>query len=329
MGNGQKRILIVDDDVTLGNVLRQALKISNDSYEIRLARNADEALAQISQRGFDLIVTDIKMEGLSGLQLLEALRRVAPDTRTVAMTAFDSTDIEEQARTLGVYNYVTKPFTIQEFRSLINTALVAQEPPMPEKLSPSQLKAVNKTLSDLRANTGVQAAFFIEEGSANVLGVASDTNDLDLTSLAKALVEITHRMTAEVARVFGGSSGFQRSQYVGETFNLTTYRLTGEGLLIVVYGPHVKEGIISFYARQTLEALAPILQTETPPETLDDAGAQYQASTETITPPSQPAASEPTIEFEQENDSEPMSLEQALTMGLLDDDFLKGLEEET
>jgi len=323
MGNEQKRILIVDDDVTLGNVLRKTITLSNSTYQVQLACNADEALAQISRHDFDLIVTDIKMEGLSGLQLLEALRRVAPDTRTIAMTAFDSADVEERARTLGVYHYITKPFSVQEFRTLVDVALEAQAPPTPEKLSPAQSKAVNKTLSNLRANTGTHAAFFIEEDTANVLGVASDSNSLDLTSLAKALIEITHRMTAEVARVFGGRSGFQRSQYVGETFNLTTFRLAGEGLLIVVYDRRVKEGLISFYARQALEALAQILQAEGPSETLDN------ASAETMTSPSLPAVPEPMAEFEQENGPEPMTLEQALDMGLLSDDFLNALEEES
>jgi len=322
MGNGQKRILIVDDDVTLGDVLRQALELYSRTYHVWLARNADEALAHISRRTFDLIVTDIKMEGLSGLQLLEALRQVAPDTRTVAMTAFSSAEIEERARTLGVYQYVTKPFTVQAFRALITAALEADVPSTPEKLSPSQAKAVKQALADLRANTGARAAFFVEEDTANVLGVASEANDLDLTSLATALIEITHRMTAEVAKVFGGSSGFQRSQYVGKTFNLTTYRLTEQGLLIVVYDSQVKEGIISFYARQALEALAQVLQTERSPETLDDASAA------TVSSPSPPAAPESITGIEQENDSEPMTLEQALEMGLLSDDFLHALDEE-
>lgn len=319
MGNTQKRILIVDDDVLLGNVLRQALKLSGETYDVRLASNADEALAHISRRDFDLIVTDIRMEGFSGLQLLEALRQIAPHTRTIAMTAFGSSDIEERARMLGVYDYITKPFTTHEFRNLVSAALEAELSTTPEKLSPSQLQAVNKTLADLRVNTGVQAAFFIEEETANVLGVASDINNLDLTSLAKALVDITHRMTAEVARVFGGGSGFRRSQYEGETFNLTAYRLMGEGLLILVYGHHVKEGIISFYARQALEALAQTLQQSKPPETSNAAGPQNQA-------PAATAADGRPAEVEEENTSEPLSLEEARARGLLGEDFLKALE---
>ncbi len=328
MADRRKHILIVDDDVTLGDVLQQALKLSGGAYQVRLARNADEALAHISRRDFDLIITDIKMEGLSGLQLLEALRHVAPDTRTIAMTAFGSVEIEERARVLGVYEYVTKPFTIQEFRSLVNSALDAQASSVPEKLLPAQSKAVNKILADLRANTGVHAAFFIDEEAATVLGVASDTNNLDLTSLANALVEITHRMTAEVAKVFGGSSGFRRSQYVGESFNLTTYRLPGEGLLIVVYDHQIKEGIISFYARQALEALVSILQAEALPDMSDDGDGQDQPSTETFAPASQPDTPASMAEFEQDT-SEPMCLDQALAEGLLSEDFINGLEEQT
>lgn len=323
MNDERKRILIVDDDISLGEVLLHALKYSGCPYDVRLARDADEALAQVSRRHFDLLITDIKMDGLSGLQLLEALRHIAPDTRTVVMTAFGSAEMEARARTLGVYDYFTKPFTVQEFRSLINGALEAEAPLMPKKLPPTQSQSVNETLAELRANTGARAAFFIKEETAHVLGAASDTNGLDLTSLAKALVDITHRMTAEVARVFGGGSGFRRSQYVGEAFNLSTYRLQGEGLLIVVYGHHVKEGIISFYARQALEELAQILQAKTPPETLDDATVEIPIS------PSQSAASESLPEFAHEPSSEPMSLDQALSMGLLGDDFFKSLEEET
>jgi DNA-binding response OmpR family regulator len=329
MGDTHWRILIVDDDIALGSVLQQALELSSNVYEVRLARNADEALAQVSRRSFDLIITDIRMEGLSGLQLLSALRQVAPDVRTIAMTAFSTNDIEERARKLGVYGYLRKPFNIQEFRELVSAALEAEEPSMPEKLLPFQAAAMNETLTDLRANTGARAAFFIDEDTARVLGVASDTNELDLTSLAPTLVEITHRQIAEVAKVFGGGSSFRRSQYVGEIFNLTTYRLAGEGLLILVYTHQVKEGIISFYARQALEALAKIMAAQTPNVPFKDASPEHKALPTTGTSPPQDLPSEPAPPNEEAVGSEPLSLEQALARGLLDDDFFNKLEEET
>jgi two-component system response regulator (stage 0 sporulation protein F) len=330
MSNGQKRILIVDDDASLGYILQQALKLSSQAYHVRLARNADEALAQISRRGFDLIITDIKMEGLSGLHLLKALRQVAPNTRTISMTAFSSDDIEKRARTLGVHNHLTKPFTIQEFREIVDIALEAEALSTPAELPPSQSEAVSRTLADLRANTGAHAVFLIQKDTANVLGMACDTSDLDLTSLAQTLVDITNRTVAEVARVFGGGSGFRRSQYVGETFNLVTYRLPGQGLLILVYSHHVKEGLIVFYARQAKEALVQILQAQTPSEPFEDIEAGDMASIDAPPAPPQAVVSEPTSESEgKETPSEPMSLEQALAMGLLDDSFLGTLDEET
>jgi CheY-like chemotaxis protein len=325
MNDEPKSILIVDDDISLGEVLQQALSHTPYHYDVRLARDADEALAHISRRDFDLIITDIKMAGFSGLQLLEALRHVAPDTCTIVMTAFGSPQIQERAQTLGAFGYLTKPFTIHEFRNLINRALESEGPPAPKTLPPSQAKSVNQALAELRANTGVHAAFFIEANTASVLGVASDVNDLDLTSLAKALVDITDRMTAEVAKVFGGGSGFRRSQYVGEAFNLSTYRLADEGLLIVVYGPNVKEGIISFYARQALQSLAQILQTELPPENPGDNESPTATPTESASSPPHSA----TAATEAEQASQPMNLEQALANGLLSEDFLNSLEEET
>ncbi len=328
-----KRILIVDDDLLLGNVLQRALQVPGEPYQVRLASNADEALAQISRWDFDLVITDIKMEGFSGLQLLEALRQIAPDTRTIAMTAFNSPNIEERTRTLGVYGYIVKPFNIQEFRELVGVALEAQVPTTPEKLARHQLKTVNKMLADLRANVGANAVFFIEEETANVLGVASDVRNLDLTSLAKALVDITQRMTAEVTRVFGGGSGFRRSQYEGETFNVTTYRLPGKGLLILVYGHHVKEGLISFYARQALEALAQTLHAQVPAEAPDEAATLDDAPAAATPSPPQAAAPEPPgVEPDSEVKpgalSETLSLEEARARGLLNDDLLRLLGEE-
>jgi two-component system response regulator (stage 0 sporulation protein F) len=329
MNDELKHILIVDDDVSLGEVLQQALSYTPYHYDVRLARDADEALAHISRREFDLIITDIKMAGFSGLQLLEALRHVAPDTRTIVMTAFGSDEMEERARTLGAFGYLTKPFTIHEFRNLINRALESEGPPTTKKLPPAQVKSLNQALAELRANTGVHAAFFIEADTANVLGVASDVKDLDLTSLAKALIDITDRMTAEVAKVFGGSSGFRSSQYVGEAINLSTYRLSGEGLLIVVYGHNIKEGIISFYARQTLQTLAQILQAELSPEALNDDESQTVSPATPPPSPPQSATTGSSSESGSAQSPQSMSLEQALSKGLLNDDFLKSLEDET
>lgn len=324
MSNEQTHILIVDDDITLGRVLQQSLESLDDAYDVRLARDADEALAHISRRHFDLVVTDIKMEGLSGLQLLEALQHVDPDTRTVVITAFGTAEIEERSRMLGVYAYLAKPFTISKFQDLISDVLKAEAPSIPKILPPSELQSL---LVELRTNTGAHATFFIKEDTADVLGVASNVDDLDLTSLAKALVEIPQRMTAEVARVFGGGSGFRRSQYIGEVFNLSTYRLAGGRLLIVVYEHHVKEGIVSFYARQALERLSQILKAETPSGSLDN-GSKSQDSASLETPSS--TSSQPVMpESDQDSPSEPLDLEQALAMGLLNDDFVKSLGGET
>lgn len=321
MSSERKRILIVDDDISLGKVLHQALKPPRYPYDVRLARDADEALAQVSRQRFDLIITDIKMEGLSGLQLLEALRQIAPDATTIAMTAFSSGDIEERARTLGIYAYLSKPFTIQEFRQCVHEALHAEKPARPAKLPSFQLASVNEALAELRANTGTHSVFFIEEKTSNVLGVASDANALDLTSLAKILVDITHRMTAEVARAFGGRSGFQRIQYVGESFNLSTFSLNGEGFLILVYDHQVKEGIVSFYARQTIEKLARVLQRSE--KTASEVASQ---SEDAASRDGSESESSPRFEI-QESASEPISLQEARALGLLSDDFLDALDQ--
>ncbi|MDY7039912.1 MAG: response regulator, partial [Chloroflexota bacterium] len=128
MESAKKRILIVDDDVELAALLRQALKDLGNDLEIQLARDADEALAKISKRTFTLVVTDIKMEGLNGLQLVEILKQLDPTIKTIAMTAYSSPEVEKEAQALNVYRYIAKPFTIEEFRRIVRDALAVVQP---------------------------------------------------------------------------------------------------------------------------------------------------------------------------------------------------------
>ena len=117
-----KRVWIIDDDSSIRWVLGRAL--SRESLEIESFDNADSALARLGgERDPDVIVTDIRMPGTSGLELLEALRGEAPGLPVILMTAHTDLDSAVSAYQGGAFEYLPKPFDIDEAVSLVHKAL--------------------------------------------------------------------------------------------------------------------------------------------------------------------------------------------------------------
>ena len=119
----RKRILVVDDEVRLAYLLRQSLLTVDPDYEIETAHTAQDALASIDREPFDLVVTDCRMDGMGGLELLRAIKTHRPDTLVILMTAFGSEEIAAEAERWKAYRYITKPFPIEDFQCIVREAL--------------------------------------------------------------------------------------------------------------------------------------------------------------------------------------------------------------
>ncbi|MCL6636224.1 MAG: response regulator [Peptococcaceae bacterium] len=117
-------ILIVDDQAGVRRLLYETLR--NEGYRVETAAGGVEALRKISSRVPSLILLDIKMPGMNGLDTLEELRKVTPDTPVVMMTAYGELDILDEARERGVRHYIIKPFDLDEVRYLVK-GLLAEE----------------------------------------------------------------------------------------------------------------------------------------------------------------------------------------------------------
>jgi len=114
-----KRLLIVDDEETLTFSLYQSFIISRNDYEIITAGSGEEALQRIREGQFDLVITDIFMPGISGLELLAQVKRQYPQIKFVIMTAYGTSDKQDEALQLGAEYYIEKPFEIKEIRELV------------------------------------------------------------------------------------------------------------------------------------------------------------------------------------------------------------------
>jgi two-component system response regulator AtoC len=118
-----KSILIVDDEIGARESLKMVFK---DDYEVLLAKNAEEAFRQMKDRGPDVILLDILLPDLDGLKVLEQMKREDPDAMVIMITATRTVKTAVEAMKLGAYDYVTKPFDVDELRLIVNRSLSNQ-----------------------------------------------------------------------------------------------------------------------------------------------------------------------------------------------------------
>ena len=104
---GKVRILIVDDEPSMREMLRIVLR--RDGYDVQLANTGREAIDQLRQNNFDLLLSDIKMPDVSGVDVLRAAKEINRDVVAFMMTAYASTSTAVEAMRLGAHNYVSKP----------------------------------------------------------------------------------------------------------------------------------------------------------------------------------------------------------------------------
>jgi len=118
-----KRILVVDDEAVVLESVKKALK--GMDCLIDTAADAAETQALLSQTEYDLVITDLMMPRLDGLELLERLREMQVPARIILLTGHPALETAEQARRRGAFDLVTKPFTRQELASVVAAALKA------------------------------------------------------------------------------------------------------------------------------------------------------------------------------------------------------------
>jgi DNA-binding NtrC family response regulator len=117
------RILLVDDDTRVLFVLGETLGTLGDRYEIVSAENGQSALARIRETYFDLVITDLRMPDMNGVELTEAIRALSPTTGVIWMTAYDCRTLADQAARLGVFRCLDKPLEIDDIRDTVREAL--------------------------------------------------------------------------------------------------------------------------------------------------------------------------------------------------------------
>ncbi len=111
------RILIVDDEKIVCE--RLSAEMERAGYEVEAFTDSSEALQRISEHTFDLVITDIKMRGPSGMDLMRFVTENYPQTKVVVITGFATVETARQALRGGAVDFIAKPFKMSELRDLV------------------------------------------------------------------------------------------------------------------------------------------------------------------------------------------------------------------
>lgn len=115
------RILVVDDEKGMRDFL--SIMLNKDGYEVVCAANGAEAFSLLQREIFDLVISDVKMPDTNGIDLLRAIKDLSAETVVIMITAYGTTESAVEAMKLGAYDYITKPFKVDEIRLIIQKAL--------------------------------------------------------------------------------------------------------------------------------------------------------------------------------------------------------------
>jgi len=284
-------ILVVDDSEAICRALRDLLTMSG--YTVRTAPSGERALQILETASMDLVITDLKMSGISGIQLLKKIKERTPALPVVILTGFGDMDSVVEAMRSGVADYLKKPFSVNEVlqvterelkrsKQLLAAAAVPTAGAAPATVAPKPTRififsareadGIDKVLSALRAETTAESVLLIED-SGHVISAKGISNERDMPSLA-ALVVASRSTNAQMASLLGEGESFALNYLEGQRVAVYSAGISQRLLLVVVVPKLVKQGAVWMYAKKAAADIEKIVASaiqqapkeERPPE---------------------------------------------------------------
>ncbi len=216
-----KNILIVEDEPKVAYFLQESLESTSQNYKVVCAASGEDALNQVSHSLFDLVVSDLRMPGINGLELLQRVRDRNPFTRTILITAYGSDEVEAETRRLQTYRYFTKPFPIEDFTTAVKQALdegVSRKMSGLLMLSGERFDKISQRLSDLRYEVGAQCVL-LSDDAGQVLTEVGFAENLPLGHVV-SLMSSSLAHTAELAQQLHEERSFNLHYHEGARYDI-------------------------------------------------------------------------------------------------------------
>jgi DNA-binding NtrC family response regulator len=115
------RVLVLDDEPIVGDRLKDALE--KEGLEVEVFRDSSQAMDRLKEQPFGVLVTDMKMSGPSGMDVLRFVKETNPSTRVIVITGYATIETNHEAQALGADHFVAKPFKMKDLVQLVTKAL--------------------------------------------------------------------------------------------------------------------------------------------------------------------------------------------------------------
>jgi two-component system response regulator PilR (NtrC family) len=185
MKKSKRKILVVDDEQNIRKLLK--IFLTEEGYSVEVADNGESGLEAVKNHIFDLVITDLKMPKLSGFDLLKGIKEISPDTIVVIVTAFGTTESAVEAMKLGAFDYIQKPFKIDDIRLIVKNAL--DKHALQEELSILKEQFKSTSLENIIGNSPAMLNLFsliskTASSNANVLITGESGTGKELVAMA-------------------------------------------------------------------------------------------------------------------------------------------------
>jgi CheY-like chemotaxis protein len=182
------RILIVDDQRQVSRMLRSSLEFSGREYVVVDVPSGEEALEELARAPINLLVADIKLPGISGLELIEKARELNPQVRTIIITGDPSAEVRARAEELGVVAFMPKPIRTSYFLEAVERALyLSESSESPIKVYDDSMQRLVERLKVMQGELGADAVLLLDD-RGRIVARSDQGIDLNLDRALPALM---------------------------------------------------------------------------------------------------------------------------------------------
>ncbi len=270
------RILLVDDQRQVSRMLRSSLELSGREYVVVDVPSGEEALLELGRGPVDLIVTDLRLPGMSGLELVERVRQLNPHARAILITGQPTDEVRARAQALGVVAFLPKPIGTTFFLEAVDHALKERaDAGESAEVDTASLAHLQKQLEVGRRDLGA-LALLVVDGRGRVLASAGDLESLDL---AEALPSIAtaHSAGQKVSSQLGAEEPRNFHFFDGPQLDLFLTSVGSErALLVALKGGEGtgKMGAVLHFGRRAAQAVERALAEEEGEQPAEPAGVE-------------------------------------------------------
>jgi len=240
-------------------MLRTSLELSGRPYDITVVASAEEALLELGRGPIDMVVTDLRLPGMTGLELLARIRQTNPNLRAILITGQPTPEVRAQAAALGVVAFLPKPVGTNHFLEAVDRALApGSEAAAPELTGEKALLA--EKLMTMRRELGARASFLVHRRGEYVMRAGEITDSQLDDVVVKVMASFAQGLEASAA--MGAEAPHNFHHLDGQPYRLYLTNVGRDFALLIAFRGEQEPwqmGAIFHYARRVADELVPLL----------------------------------------------------------------------